>query len=63
MYPDAAVTFFQKVIYQAHHVILRHVILRHIIVLLCHVGDIYVFVSSCKCYSRLVNVCHGFVPS
>ena len=24
---------------------------------------IYVFVSSCKCYSRLVNVCHGFVPS
>ena len=29
----------------------------------CHVGDIYVFVSSCKCYSRLVNVCHGFVPS
>ena len=36
---------------------------RHIIVLLCHVGDIYVFVSSCKCYSRLVNVCHGFVPS
>ena len=36
---------------------------RHIIVLRCHVGDIYVFVSSCKCYSRLVNVCHGFVPS
>ena len=29
----------------------------------CHVGDIYVFVSSCKCYYRLVNVCHGFVPS
>ena len=26
-------------------------------------GDIHVFVSSCKCYSRLVNVCHGFVPS
>ena len=46
-----------------HHVILRHVMVRHIIVLLCHVGDIYVFVSSCKCYSRLVNVCHGFVPS
>ena len=46
-----------------HHVILRHVIVRHIIVLRCHVGDIYVFVSSCKCYSRLVNVCHGFVPS
>ena len=36
---------------------------RHIIVLLCHVCGIYVFVSSCKCYSRLVNVCHGFVPS
>ena len=46
-----------------HHLILRHVMVRHIIVLLCHVGDIYVFVSSCKCYSRLVNVCHGFVPS
>ena len=46
-----------------HHVILRHVMVRHIIVLRCHVGDIYVFVSSCKCYSRLVNVCHGFVPS
>ena len=46
-----------------HHVILRHVIVRHIFVLRCHVGDIYVFVSSCKCYSRLVNVCHGFVPS
>ena len=46
-----------------HHVILRHVIVRHIIVLWCHVGDIHVFVSSCKCYSRLVNVCHGFVPS
>ena len=30
---------------------------------LCHVCGIYVFVSSCKCYSRLVNVCHGFVPS
>ena len=26
-------------------------------------GDIHVFVSSCKCYSRLVNVCHAFVPS
>ena len=36
---------------------------RHIIVLMCHVCGIYVFVSSCKCYSRLVNVCHGFVPS
>ena len=46
-----------------HHLILRHVMVRHIIVLRCHVGDIYVFVSSCKCYSRLVNVCHGFVPS
>ena len=46
-----------------HHVILRHVMVRHIIVLLCHVCGIYVFVSSCKCYSRLVNVCHGFVPS
>ena len=43
--------------------ILRHVMVRHIIVLLCHVCGIYVFVSSCKCYSRLVNVCHGFVPS
>ena len=49
--------------YLRHHVILRHVIVRHIIVLWCHVGDIHVFVSSCKCYSRLVNVCHGFVPS
>ena len=46
-----------------HHLILRHVMVRHIIVLLCHVCGIYVFVSSCKCYSRLVNVCHGFVPS
>ena len=45
------------------HLILRHVMVRHIIVLLCHVCGIYVFVSSCKCYSRLVNVCHGFVPS
>merc|ERR1712004_925535 len=43
--------------------ILRHVMVRHIIVLLCHVCGIYVFVSSCKCYSRLVNVCHGYVPS
>ena len=42
--------------YLRHHVIVRHVIVRHIIV-------IYVFVSSCKCYSRLVNVCHAFVPS
>ena len=40
-----------------------YVMVRHIIVLLCHVCGIYVFVSSCKCYSRLVNVCHGFVPS
>ena len=46
-----------------HHLILRHVMVRHIIVLMCHVCGIYVFVSSCKCYSRLVNVCHGFVPS
>ena len=52
-----------QVIKYSIHVILRHVMVRHIIVLLCHVGDIYVFVSSCKCYSRLVNVCHGFVPS
>ena len=49
--------------YLRHHVIVRHVIVCHIIVLWCHVGDIHVFVSSCKCYSRLVNVCHGFVPS
>merc|ERR1712004_950807 len=46
-----------------HHLILRHVMVRHIIVLRCHVCGIYVFVSSCKCYSRLVNVCHGYVPS
>ena len=46
-----------------HHVILRHVMVRHIIVLLCHVCEIYVFVSTCKYYSRLVNVCHGFVLS
>ena len=31
--------------------------------MVCHIIVIYVFVSSCKCYSRLVNVCHGFVPS
>ena len=45
-----------QIMYLRHHVIARHVIVRHIIV-------IYVFVSSCKCYSRLVNVCHAFVPS
>ena len=50
-------------VHLGHHLITRHVMVRHIIVLRCHVGDIYVFVSSCKCYSRLVNVCHGFVPS
>ena len=40
-----------QIMYLRHHVIVRHVIARHIIVLLCHVDDIHVFVSSCKCYS------------
>ena len=41
----------------------HHVIVHHIIVLLSHVDDIHVCVSSCKCFWLRVNVYHGFVPS